>query len=163
MPRADGRVNLVITIRNASNEAFHVLDQKTFPGEMLFLNDAKGQYLPRIRRGTMCKDQSEIIELKPGQPHSVNVTVDVAAIDPEKRPTTANAELRATIVESGHYCNITAPGRVEVLALFEAEPLTDERRQFLKVDQDWKWWTGRAVSKPLSIHIAPSGTIESVD
>jgi hypothetical protein len=130
---------------------------------MLFLRDAKGQYLPRIRGGTMCKEQSEVIELKPGESHRFNITIDVAAIEPEKRTPAANAELRATILESGHYCHLAAAGRVEVVALFESEPLTDESRESLKVDADWKWWTGRAVSKPLLIDIPPAAAIDLVE
>ena len=43
----------------------------------------------------------------------------------------------------------------------EAAPLTDEQRTILKVDQNWKWWTGRAVSKSLSINMAPPATSAS--
>ena len=153
----DGRVNLVVSFRNSSDEAFHILDNsRDFPGDMLFLRDAAGQYPSRIHGRTMCKGQQGYIELKPGQVHRVNATIDVTAADDQKKVPRTTGKLIANVPEAGHFFDIATPGRFEILALFEAVPLTDEGRTFLKVDRDWKWWTGRAVSKPLSIDIGRS-------
>lgn len=154
-PPLNDRLDLVIVFRNASDQAFFIQDyDHDFPGDMLHLRDATGQFMPRIHSRTMCKGQSKNIELKPGQTHRLHVTIDVAAADPQKRMRRSTGKLMADVRESGHFFDVNAPGRFDVLALFEAEPLTDEQRAFLKVDQNWKWWTGRAVSKPLSINIA---------
>jgi hypothetical protein len=152
-PQPSGRLNLVVVFRNASNEAFFIHDHD-FPGDMLHLRDATGQFMPRIHGRTMCKGQSHNIELKPGQTHRLQVTIDVAAADSQKRLPRTTGKLTADVRKSGHCFDVNSPGRFEVLALFEAAPLTDEQRTFLKVDQNRKWWTGRAVSKPLSINIA---------
>lgn len=147
------RLNLVVIVRNASDEPFHILDHE-FPGDMLHLRDATGQHAPRIRGRTMCGSAGKYVELTPGKTHRFNVTIELAAADSKKRSPNATGEIIADVREAGHYFDINSPGRFEVLALFEAKPLTDEGRTFLKVDQDWRWWSGRAVSKPLSIDIA---------
>ncbi|MFM9960868.1 MAG: hypothetical protein ACKV2Q_06545 [Planctomycetaceae bacterium] len=158
IPQSGGRLNLDIIFRNVSDTAFFIHNHD-FPGDMLHLRDATGQFMPRIHGRTMCKEQSKNIELKPGQTHRLHVTIDVAATDTQKRQPRTTGTLTADVRESGHYFSVNAPGKFEVLALFEAVPLTDEQRTFLKVDQNWKWWTGRAVSKPLSIQIAlPAST-----
>ncbi len=151
-PASNGRLNLVIVFRNVSDQSFFIHDHD-FPGDMLHLRDATGQFMPRIHSHTMCKGQSKNIELKPGQSHRLDVAIEVAAADPQKRPPRSTGKPIVKVEKSGHHFDINAPGRFEVLALFEAEPLSDEQRTFLKVDQNWKWWTGRAVSKPLSINL----------
>ena len=148
-------LNLVVIFRNASDESFHILDHE-FPGDMLHLRVATGQYLPRIHGGTMCASAGKYVELTPGKTHRFNVTIELSTADSKKRSKKATGEVVADVREAGHYFDINSSGRFEVLALFEARPLTEEGRTFLKVDQDWKWWTGRAVSKPLSIDIGRS-------
>ena len=142
-PQPSGHLNLVVTFRNASDEAFHILDHKSFPGDMLYLRDATGYDMPRIHCRRMCFVQPTYIELKPSQAHRVNVTIDIAAIDSQKELPATTGTLTAVVRESGHFYDIQLPGRFEVLALLEAEPLTDEVRKFFKVGQDWKMWTGR--------------------
>ncbi len=157
-PQSKGHLNLVVVFRNATDQAFFIHNHD-FPGDMLHLRDATGQFMPRIDSRTMCPDQPKNIELKSGQTHRFQVTIDVAAADAQKRMPRSTGQLTANVRESGHFFDVNAPGRFEVLALFEAAPLTDEQRTFLKLEPNWKWWTGRAVSKPLSIDIAlPAST-----
>jgi len=148
-----GRLDMVVILRNASQDTFHILDRRDFPGELLYLRDARGQFIPRIRHRSACLGPPKYIELKPGQTHRVKVTIELAGVKIGDQVREASARLTAEVQESGHRFEISSPGRFQLLAMFEAAPLTEEQRKYLKVDETWKWWTGRSVSDPVAVDL----------
>lgn len=157
-PQSKGFLNLDVVFRNASDAPFFI-QTHDFAGDMLHLRDSTGQFLRSVHPRHTCPEPSKTIELKPGQTHRLRATIEVAAIAAQKRMPRTSEKPTADVRESDQLSNVNAPGRFDVLALFEAAPLTNEQRTFLKLEPNWKWWTGRAVSKPLSIDIAlPAST-----
>lgn len=150
-----GQLNLIVNLRNTSKEAFHILDRQDFPGDLLYLRDAKGQFLPRVQYTKYCPEPSDTkyVELKPGQSHRVTITFNMAVPKCGADGRDKAAGLAIEVRESARRFDLGAPGRFEILAMFEAEPMTADQRNYLKVDESWKWWTGRAVSKPLAVEL----------
>jgi hypothetical protein len=151
---ARGGFDLLLTFRNTSKETLHFTDPHSDMRPILYLRDAHGRYLRHDLGPTRCPEPSTYIDLDPGQVHSYSLHVNVAVAKPGSRESERSAGLEVEVIESRDCFAIDSPGRFDVLAMFEAQPLTELAREYLKVDETWNWWTGRAVSKAITLDIA---------
>jgi hypothetical protein len=150
----EGRLILRLILRNASDEAVHLLDPRDDRRPRLYLRDAKQRYISHDYEMTICPGPSNFIELEPGETYSTTLTIVVSKPDSERPVRDASAKAVVNVRESGERFAIAAPGRFEFVGLIEAQPLNAEQRRHLEVDDDWKWWTGRAVSSPVAVELA---------
>jgi HEAT repeat protein len=148
------QIGLVVVLRNTSDQAFHILDDQS--GDFLNVRDAGGRFLPdrmAMRHGP--KPQTAFVELKPGQDHRIPFTIKVTDAAKSTNPLhDPSARLIAEVAQSGQRFELETAGRVEVVAMIEAQPLSPEQRKLMKVDDTWHWWSGRAVSKPLKVELS---------
>ena len=148
-----GQVDLSVILRNASDQTFYMLDDRG--RDLLQVRDAAGQFIDTS--GIICniKQNTTLMELKPGQTHRIPITIKVvdATLSKDQRHDPATT-LIAVAQPSGQSFELHSPGRVEFMALIEVDPLAAEQRTFLKLDETWQWWSGRAVSKPITVELA---------
>jgi hypothetical protein len=149
---ARGGFDLLLTFRNTSKETLHFTDPHSDMRSLVYLRDARGRYLRHDLGKERCPGPSTYIDLDPGQVHRYLLHGTVA--EPSGRESQRSTGLEVEVIESCDFFAIDSPGRFDVLAMFEAEPLTEQAREYLKVDEKWNWWTGRAVSKPITVNIA---------
>ena len=149
-----GQLDLAVNLRNASDEAFYLLDDRG--RDMLLVRDASGQFIPDTS-GIICtlKPNAALMELKPGQAHRIQITINVVDATTSKGQRHDPAtKLIAGAQPSGQSFELHSPGRVEFVALIEVDPLSAEQRTHLKLDETRQWWSGRAVSKPITVELA---------
>ena len=145
-----GEFKLIVTIRNASERTFHLADPASL--DLLIVRDQTGRVIPDGSALRMHKPPvPQLLELKPGMTHDSVVTLIVQS-EPAKDGKLLSLQAR----ESGQQFEVGSE-RVEIVAMLEAQPLHPQQRKFMKVDDDWPWWTGRAVSKalPLDLTLPP--------
>lgn len=148
------RFNLVVILKNESKQGIQFLDPQDFPGRLLHLRDAEGQFVPGDSLRTNCKPKNDLISLQPGQSHVVEMTVEILdGKSPASRYRNPGASLTVQVVQSGHCFEIN-PARFEFVAMFEVSPIEDEARRPLKLDETSKWWSARTISKPLKVKLA---------
>ncbi|MBC8868226.1 MAG: hypothetical protein H8E44_02350 [Planctomycetes bacterium] len=169
-PESKGQLDFIVTLRNTSQRPFHVIDRKFYLGKMLFFRTPNGQTI-RSRLSVKYhyhrewgvdheRGPDEWIELNPGQTHQYAITVHVKPAAEIRAFDRGVSEDSVVLLESrdvrwylGH------PGRYEVIAMVEAAPLTDLQKQQVQFDNAW---SGRAVSRPISIDI-PERASESAE
>ncbi|MCY2929503.1 MAG: HEAT repeat domain-containing protein [Planctomycetota bacterium] len=151
-PRGDadpGRIELGVTVRNVSDKPFHLHNRRYFLGELLHFRAKDGTY---IRGMATCKidpgGSDTWAAMKPGDSLEYPISLQVVP-HPEG------------LVGTGDYVfGIDKPGQYEVLAVVEEPPLPPEELKHLKIAEAW---SGRAVSKPVTVEIiAPAPATQPV-
>jgi hypothetical protein len=143
---------LTLTVQNVSKEPFHILEHIAGYGENIYLRNADGLFARRMQTATQCyKMSAKWLELKPADQREYKIKVAVLRVSDMKYksryvPENARIYLRAPFFD--FYIN--QPGKFEIYAMFEAQPLHPEQKKKLEFDNEW---TGRAVSKSITIEI----------
>ena len=145
----EGLIDFTITLRNVSEKAFRILDREMYIGDMLYFRSAAGRYMPSLQTVDYDPLMPKWVELKPGDERQWRVSArskPAPAIQGSWLPRDTTLVLETPDVR--HY--IDKPGRFDVVALFEQEPLTKDQAPHAKIDNIW---SGRAVSKPVQVEI----------
>lgn len=147
-----GRLDFVVKLRNASERPFRVLDHKFYLGKMLFFSRPDGRF---ARSAVIVKFHYHIpeewVELRAGQTREYSITVDVRSAGGLGSIDRHVSKDSAVVLETPDMrWDIGKPGRYEVVAMFEAMPLTEMQRKQVQFDNAW---SGRAVSKPIQVEI----------
>ncbi|MBM4039992.1 MAG: hypothetical protein FJ290_15925, partial [Planctomycetes bacterium] len=147
------RLDLLLTLRNASERPLRVIDREVYLGNMLFLRAVGG---PFARSGITIKydynrGPVKWIELGPGQTRQYPIGVRVKpAAEMRARDKAVSRDSTVVLETEDVRWDIGKPGRYEVVGMFEAAPLTAEQEKAVKLDHVW---SGRAVSKPILVDV----------
>jgi hypothetical protein len=145
-------IELTLNMHNVSKEPFRILDHIAGYGENIYLRNADGLFARRIQTATQCyKMAAKWLELKPAVQRRYKIKLAVLRVSDMKYkssyvPENARIYLRDPFFD--FYIN--QPGKFEIYAMFEAQPLHPEHKKKLGFDNEW---TGRAVSKSITIEI----------
>lgn len=145
-------VELTLTVHNVSKEPFRILDHIAGYGENIYFRNADGLFARRMRTATQCyKMSAKWLEMKPADQREYKIKLAVLRVSDMKYksryiPENARIYLRAPFFD--FYIN--QPGKFEIYAMFEAQPLQPEHKKKPGFDNKWK---GLAVAKSITIEI----------
>ncbi len=146
-------LELTLTLRNVSEETFRIRDQMAGYGENIYVCNAEGLFARRMETAEKCfKMSAKWLAMKPGEVREYKIKPAVLRVSDMKyklhyAPKDAQIYLRDHPYFN-HYIN--RPGKFEIYAMFEAQPLNPAYKKTLGFDNEW---TGRAVSKPITLEI----------
>ncbi|MGB2809140.1 MAG: hypothetical protein WBC22_15465 [Sedimentisphaerales bacterium] len=146
-------IELTLTVHNVSKEPFRILDHIAGYGENIYLRNADGLFARRMQTATQCyKMSAKWLELKPGDQRQYKIKLAVLRVSDMKYKSRYVPENTRIYLRDHPFFDfyINQPGKFEIYAMFEAQPLHPERKKKLGFDNGW---TGRAVSKSITFEI----------
>jgi hypothetical protein len=139
-----GMLCLTLTFRNMSDAPFHFVEPHD-SNDLLFVRDQSGQIIPDSSAlKTHRHRNSQIVELKGGNAFRCALTLKISG--------DSDSVTVVDVAETGQHFEMTERSP-KFLVMFEAQPLLPEQRKLMKVDENWPWWTGRAVSKWIAVDL----------
>jgi hypothetical protein len=145
-------IELTLTLHNVSKEPFRILDHIAGYVENVYFRNVNGLFARRMQTATQCYNMSaKWLELKPADLRQHKIKLAVLRISDMKYksryvPENARIYLRDPFFD--FYIN--QPGKFDIYAMYEAQPLHPKRKKKLEFDNEW---IGRAVSKSITIEI----------
>lgn len=148
-------LELTLTLQNVSEETFRIKDQVAGYGENIYVCNAEGLFARRMETATQCFKMSvKWLELKPGEAREYKIKTAVLCVSDMKYKSRYVPKDAQIYLRDHPYFEyyINRPGKFEIYAMYEAQPLNPAYKKTLKLEFDNEW-TGRAVSKPITIEI----------
>ena len=146
-------IELTLTVNNVSKEPFRIHDHIAGYCENIYLRNTDGLFARRMQTATQCyKMSAKWLELKPGDQRQYKIKLAVLRVSDMKYNSRYVPENARIYLRDHPFFDfyINQPGKFEIYAMFEAQPLHPEHKKKLGFDNVWK---GRAVSKSITIEI----------
>lgn len=149
---------ITATLTNISQKAFRVYDYPFAFGDHLYFRTQDGRFIQRFRMSTRCQWRDEWIELQPGQTKEYQTTMEVLSVDQLHKSFRRYLKGGDIWLKENHSNAffVENPGEFQVFAMLERAPLSKEHTERLGFDNAW---TGRSVSKPMTIVIGPENNL----
>jgi hypothetical protein len=146
------RIDFTLTVRNISDKPFRLRNRQVYLGTMLYFRSKNGRYVRSFQTVKYKMPMPKWLELGPGAIQEYNVPVHVRRVNKKLKARyswlSKDTRLVADTFDTAY--DITDAGEFEVYAMVEEQPMSKEQLEQLGLDNTW---SGRAVSKPVTVKI----------